>query len=83
MEWKDLSDTTACVLERCWGIYDDNPRTKVISIGETFKVWNKEYTFTEANYNEMIKYAELTSEYVVYRVGDKISIRGKELVVSE
>ena len=55
MEWKDLSTTSANVLERCWGLYDDNPRSVHISIGETFKVWDKEYIFKEENYKEIKK----------------------------
>lgn len=78
MEWKDLSNTTACILEKCWGIYDDEPRTREISIGETFKVWNKEYIFSEENYNEIVEYAKSTNEYIVYRFEDRIIVTGKD-----
>ena len=76
MEWKDLSDTTACVLERLWGLYDDKPRTRRISIGETFKVWEKEYTFTEENYAEMIKYIEDRKDIRIKRIDDLIIVSG-------
>jgi len=76
MEWKDLSTTSANVLERCWGLYDDNPRSVYISIGEKFKVWDKEYIFTEENYNEIIEYVKDKKEIAVSRSGDKIIATG-------
>jgi len=76
MEWKDLSTTSANVLERCWGLYNDNPRSVRISIGEKFKVWDKEYIFTEENYNEIIEYVKDRKEIVVGRSGDKIVATG-------
>jgi len=78
MEWKDLSDTAGCVLERCWGLHDDNPRTRRISIGEKFKVWDKEYTFTEKNYEEIVRYGKSSGSITVNRYGDMIVVTGKD-----
>jgi hypothetical protein len=76
MEWKDLSTTSANVLERCWGLYDDDPRSVHISIGEKFKVWENEYTFTEENYNEIIEYVKDKKEIEVSRSGIQVVITG-------
>jgi len=76
MEWKDLSTTSANVLERCWGLYDDNPRSVHISIGETFKVWDKEYIFKEENYKEIIEYIKDKEEIVISRSGIQIVATG-------
>lgn len=76
MEWKDLSTTSANVLERCWGLYDDNPRTVKISINEKFKVWDEEYVFTEENYDEIVKYVGNRKAIKLERIGDQIIVSG-------
>jgi len=76
MEWKELTTTSKNILERCWGLYDDNPRSVRVSIGETFKTWDKEYTFTESNYEEIVKYVKGRKDIIIGRNGDQIVVTG-------
>ena len=76
MEWRELSTTSKNVLEQCWGLRDDNPRSVRISIGEIFKVLDKEYIFTEENYNEIVKYVEDKHEVIINRTEDQVVATG-------
>lgn len=76
MEWKDLSIESKCVLERCWGFYDDMPRSFSVTLDESFRVVNEMLTATEETYKEILKYQKYDKHFDVERFGNVVTVRG-------
>lgn len=73
MEWKDLSIASKWVLERCWGLRDDNPRSFSVSIGGKFRDGS---LVTEDTYKEILEYNKFDTHFDVERTGNVITVRG-------
>lgn len=76
MEWKDLSNAAKCVLERCWGLYDDKPTSYMVEIGQSIQPWDIEYDITEGLYKEIVNYHEYDKRFSYKREGNKIVVWG-------
>jgi hypothetical protein len=76
MQWKDLSNETKNVLERCWHIQHDRPLRFQCEIGKEFSSGNEKSTPTENTYKEILKYQKSFPHFDVKRDGDLITVNG-------
>ena len=74
MEWKELDLTTKNVLERCWGLYDDHPRSFSVEIGMNLY----EQPVTWETYEQITKYQEHFPHFEVKLEGERITVSGKD-----
>lgn len=77
MEWKDLSNAAKCVIERCWGLYNDKAASYTVKIGESIQPWDIEYDITEDVYNEIVDYHKSNGDKFSYkRERNKVTVWG-------
>jgi hypothetical protein len=72
MEWKDLSGASKCVLERCWGITDDNPRCYSVPLGKVLYG----YKVTIETFLEIMKYQKFFPYFNAKLENDAITVSG-------
>lgn len=80
MKWAELSDSAGLVLEQCWSLRTDNPRTVTVRIGDMLHGGN---VFTEEVYQEILKYkveqeveGTWDADFLVSRDGDTVRVEG-------
>jgi hypothetical protein len=72
MKWSDLSPATKNVLERCWGLHSDEPRSFTVTIGET--LYGHEVTMD--TYKEIVQYQQHFPYFNVKLKGQQIRVQG-------
>lgn len=72
MEWEDLSDVSGNILERCWGLRTDNPRSFSVKFGQLLY---KEPVKVE-HYHEILEYQKTNPHFNVQLLEDGIFVEG-------
>jgi hypothetical protein len=72
VEWKDLTMAARCVLERCWGLHNDDPQTYSVPLGTTlFK-----HKVTLDTFIEIMKYQKHFPYFNAKLEQDTITVSG-------
>jgi hypothetical protein len=76
MEWKELTNESKNVLERCWSVHHDRPLTFSVELNNPFSAGHSSTIPTEETYIEILKYQKLNPQFDVTRIDNKLTVRG-------
>jgi hypothetical protein len=72
MEWTDLTNVSKNIIEQCWGLYSDDPRSFSVKFGQ--KLYKEPVTME--HYQEVANYQKEHPRFDVKLLEDGIYVRG-------
>ena len=72
MEWNDLSLVSKNILEQCWGLFDDKPKTFTVEFGKLLY----KHPVERKHYDEISSYIVNNSHVHAELLDDGIMVKG-------